>query len=152
MNNLSDFYNIVEELTDLLKTLKVIEENKLSAILEKNLIKLDACMKDEQVQVMKLRGLEKNRERIQDALGYGNLTFKQIIETAQGNEQKEAQKLFNSLQKATNDFNIINNSVKTALEVNLHSINSVLEKTDTNSLQKKRISKTNRFTSTNRFV
>ena len=152
MNNLSDFYKIVEELTGLLKTLKVIEENKLSAILEKNLIKLDACMKDEQVQVMKLRGLEKNRERIQYALGYGNLTFKQIIETTQGNEKKEAQKLFNNLQKATNDFNIINNSVKTALEVNLHSINSVLEKTNTNSLQKKNTSKTNRFTSTNRFV
>lgn len=152
MKSLLDFYKLVEELTDLLKILKVIEENKLNAILEKSLIKLDACMKDEQVQVMKLRGLEKKREQLQSDLGYGNLTFKQIIESFQGNEKKEAQKLFNNLQKATHDFNAINHSVKTALEVHLHSINSVLEKADAKSLQKKKLSKSNQFTGTNRFV
>lgn len=151
MSSLTDFNKLVVELTDLLIILKTIEENKLSAITENNLTKLDACIKDEQVQVMKLRGLEKKREQLQASLGFDNLTYCQIIETLQGNEKKEAQKLFNSLQKASDDFRSVNKSAKTALEVRLYSINSRLKKAnaDTNNQKKNSV---NKFTSTNRFV
>jgi len=130
MGKIYDFFKLVAELTGLLKILKVIEENKLSAITEKSLTKLDACINDEQVQIMKLRGLEKKREQLQNELGFGNLTFRQIIENLQGDEKKEAKELFYSLQKATDDFKTINKSVKTALEVNLYSIDSALKNTD----------------------
>ncbi|MPM36048.1 hypothetical protein SDC9_82643 [bioreactor metagenome] len=152
MSSLSDFCKLVVELTDLLKILKVVEENKLSAITEKNLIKLDACIKDEQVQTMKLRGLEKKREQLQTSLGFGDFTFGQIIETMQGDEKKEAKKLFSSLQKATQDFKSINKSVKTALEVKLYSINTMLEKSQNDSDKPKKNLSKNKFTSTNRFV
>lgn len=152
MSSISDFYKLVMELTDLLKILKIIEENKLASIIEKNLTKLDACIKDEQVQIMKLKGLELKRSHLQTALGYGDFTFSQIIDSIQGEEKKEAQTLFNSLQKATKDFDTVNKSVKTALEVRLHSINTVLEKTSTDSDKHKNNSANNKFTSTNRFI
>lgn len=151
MGNIHDFFKLAGELTDLLKILKTIEENKLLAITEKSLTKLDACIKDEQVQVMKLKGLEKKREQVQASLGYGGLTFRQIINSLQAEDKKEAKELFNGLQKATNNFNSINKSVKTALEVNIYSINNLIKKTNANS--KKRSANNNlHSSSTNRFV
>ncbi len=149
MSNIHDFFKLVAQLINLLKILKSIEENKLSAIREKSLTKLDACIKDEQVQVMKLRGLEKKREQLQTSLGYDSLTFRQIIDLLPGEEKKEAKELFNGLQRATDDFNSINKSVKTALEVNLYSINTLLKKTDADPNTQQKHSENS---STNRFV
>ncbi|MCI1959330.1 MAG: flagellar protein FlgN [Clostridia bacterium] len=128
MNSITDFNKLVVNLIEIIKSLITIEKDKLNAVTRNNLEKLNVCIKDEQVQVMKLRGLDKKREKLLNSLGYDGLTFRQIISTLDGDEKNEAQKLFNNLKKATDDFNSINSTVKTAIEVNLHSIDIAIKK------------------------
>lgn len=127
MTVIEEFHQIVHALIDLLKTLMGIEQEKLQAITQNDLEKLDACIKEEQAQVLKLRGLDRKRDLLLVRMGYENLSFKEIIEVLPQEDRAESRQLYNELQKATEDFNSVNASVRTALEVNLHNINATLE-------------------------
>ena len=128
MTTILDFNNIVLSLIELLRTLISTEQDKLKAVTSNDLDALNACIKNEQVQVLKLKGLDKKREQIQVDLGYENLTFKEIIALLPAEQKNESLQLFTTLQQTTDEFNEINNSVKTAIDVNLHSINTTLSK------------------------
>ncbi|MDD3394534.1 MAG: flagellar export chaperone FlgN [Anaerotignum sp.] len=123
-----DFNSIVLSLIELIKELTSIERNKLKAVTANDLEALNACIKYEQVQGLKLKGLDKKREQIQASLGYENRTFKEIIPLLADEERKESKKLYSMLQQVTDEFNAVNSSVKTALDVNMHSINTALSK------------------------
>lgn len=128
MATIIDFYSIVISLIELLENLISVEKNKLEAVASKNLEVLNTCIKNEQVQVLKLKGLDKKREQTLTALGYQNLTFREILAKLPADQKEEGNKLFTTLQKATTEFNAINDSVKVALDVNLHLVNSELSK------------------------
>lgn len=100
---------------------------------------LDFCIKEEQAQVLKLRGLDRKREQLQESLGYKDLTFSEIIELFPKSESAQSRKLFEELKTATTEFNEINSIAKTAIEVNLHSVNSIIEDLKTNNSKSKHI-------------
>lgn len=127
MTVIEEFHQIVIAIIKLLKTLMGIEQEKLQAITQNDLQKLDACIKEEQAQVLKLRGLDRKRDLLLVRMGYENLSFKEIIDVLPQEDRAESRRLYNELQRATDDFNNINASVRTALEVNLHNINAALE-------------------------
>ena len=128
MTTITDFNNIVLSLIELLRSLIAIEQDKLKAVTSNDLDTLNACIKNEQVEVLKLKGIDKKREQIQVDLGYENLTFREIISMLPEEQKNESAKLFTTLQRTTDEFNELNNSIKTALDVNLHSINTTLSK------------------------
>ncbi|WP_352400306.1 flagellar export chaperone FlgN [Anaerotignum sp.] len=132
MTTIIDFNRVVLSLIQLIETLINIEQDKLKAVSTNDLDLLNSCIKNEQVQVLKLRGLDKKREQIQTDLGYENLSFREIIKLLPIEQQAESKKLFTILQQTTNQFNALNGSVKTALDVNLHSINTTLSKLNLN--------------------
>lgn len=132
MTNIADFYNIILSLIDLFKNLTTLEKDKLQAVTTNNLDALNTCLKNEQVMELKLKGLDKKREQVQASLGYNNLKFKEIIDRLPEDEKKEGNRLYSILQQATSDFHAINDSVKNALDVNLHLINTKLNKLSKN--------------------
>lgn len=128
MTTIIDFHNIVIHLIELLETLIAIEKDKLEAVTSKDFDTLNSCIKNEQVLVLKLKGLDKKREQVLSALDYDGLSYKEIIARLPAEQKEESCKLFTALQQATDEFHTINNSVKTALDVNLHVINTTLSK------------------------
>lgn len=128
MTTIIDFHNIVIHLIELLETLIAIEKDKLQAVTSKDFDTLNNCIKNEQVLVLKLKGFDKKREQILSTLGYDGLSYKEIIARLPAEQKEESSKLFTALQQATDEFHTINNSVKTALDVNLHVINTTLSK------------------------
>ncbi|MDD4843170.1 MAG: flagellar export chaperone FlgN [Anaerotignum sp.] len=128
MTTIVDFNQIILSLIELFKALSFVEKDKLKAVTSKDLDTLNACIKNEQVQVLKLKGLDKKREQVQAALGYENRSFKEIIALLPEEQKKESKELFAMLEQATADFNAVNDSVKTALDVNLHVVNTKLSK------------------------
>lgn len=128
MTTIIDFHNIVIHLIELLEALIAIEKEKLEAVTSKNLDTLNNCIKNEQVLVLKLKGFDKKREQILSTLGYHGLSYKEIIARLPAEQKEESIKLFTTLQQATDEFHAINDSVKIALDVNLHVINTTLSK------------------------
>lgn len=151
MSNIKEFNNIVMELIELLNNLITIEETKLNAVSENNLSKLDKCITEEQAYIMQLRGLDKKREQIQSSLGFENLTFSEIISNLPDIHKDECKDMYDQLLNKTNDFKSISSSVKTAIEVNLHSIDSIINKLKNDSKGSKKISTSN-TSFTTRFV
>ncbi len=127
MTTILDFQNIILNLTTLLESFTALEKEKLAAVTSKNLEALNACIKKEQVEILKLRGVDKKREEAQAALGYGTLTFQEIIAKLPAAQKEEVSRLYAVLQRATAEFKAVNESVKTALDVNLHVINASLK-------------------------
>lgn len=121
------FKKIIEELTELFAELAEVESRKLRAIAESNIKEMEACMKEEQVGIMKLKVLEKKRADAQKELSLPGQTFKQIIEGCGDGEKDELQGLYQQLEETLKTFNQNAASTKTALETNLYSIDAILE-------------------------
>ena len=123
MNSLTDLNNIVIQITAFMEEVSISEQEKLTAITGKNLTALDQCMKKQQAQILKLRGLDKKREQIQTDLGFSNISYKGIIQQLNGLEEQTCTDLFNKLQVATDAFYTLNSITKTALKDNIYRVN-----------------------------
>ena len=100
---------------------------------------------------MMTKNADKKREQIQSSLGFENLTFSEIISNLPDIHKEECKDMYDQLLNKTNDFKSISSSVKTAIEVNLHSIDSIINKLKNDSKGSKKISTSN-TSFTTRFV
>ncbi|MGL5436390.1 MAG: hypothetical protein ACRDBO_13480 [Lachnospiraceae bacterium] len=85
--SLTDFTEVMLQLTDVVNALTEIEEQKAAAAADHQHHLINGFLSPEQAQILKLRGLEQKRIRLAAALGWQGLTFREILEQAD-NEQK----------------------------------------------------------------
>lgn len=128
MNTIDNLNELTVEITEFLDNLAEVQQKKLNAVRENDMVLLDKCMKEEQAAVMKSKSLDRKREAILLDLGFSGLSYKQILEEISEEKKAVSAPLFEKLRLATNRFNELNGVIKTAIEVNLHSISSTLEK------------------------
>ncbi len=84
MEDYAEIRGIIDEYITLMDKLIDFEQEKLQAVKVKDLKKLDAFLKEEQAYLLKLRGLDQKREKLQKQLGAEGLTYRQIIERTEG--------------------------------------------------------------------
>ncbi|MGE4213280.1 MAG: flagellar export chaperone FlgN [Anaerotignaceae bacterium] len=148
MNTIDNLNELTVEITEFLDKLADVQQKKLDAVHNNDLALLDKCMKQEQAAIMKSKSLDRKREAILLDLGYSGLSYKQILEKVSEEKKKVSAPLFEKLRIATNNFNELNNVIKTAIEVNLHSINNTLDNlknSNTKSKNRGKISFTDRM-------
>ena len=80
MEHFESFCQLVQEYIDLFDHLIQIEEEKIEAVNKNQITFVENCMNHEQAAVLKLRGLELQREKSLEELGCSGLSFRQIIE------------------------------------------------------------------------
>lgn len=122
MTAINDFIKIIVELIQFFDELIQTENEKLEAISKNNVFKLEDCMKKEQVSILKLKGLDKKRESIQSDLSFDNLSFREILSRLDISEKSKLNPLFRQLEEKVHFYNNISQSAKTAIEVNIHTI------------------------------
>lgn len=108
-----------DEMTD-------VEKEKLKAVTENNMPLLEECMNKEQANILKLRGLDKKREQIQCDLSFEKLSFKEIIPLLAGEDKMELGSMLNEILIAVSLYKKYSENAKTAIEVNIHIINQIL--------------------------
>ena len=123
---MNDFIVVIEDMIHLFQELIQIEQSKLEAAVKNRVTHVEDCMNQEQAAILKLRGLEKKREVCQELLGYKNDTFQQILSKTTGMEHNHLKKLFDSLSYQVRQFQEVNESARSMIEVNLHMINKEL--------------------------
>ena len=132
MEHFESFCQLVQEYIDLLDHLIQIEEEKIEAVNKIQITFVENCMNHEQAAVLKLRGLELQREKSLEELGCIGLSFRQIIEK-RPDFSPSLLPLFNQLSERVQTFRSLSDSAKDLIEVNLHVINSVLSETQPNA-------------------
>lgn len=85
------FYQVIDDMIVLFDELKGFEEKKLGAVVGNDVLRLESLMNEEQAYLLKMRGLDQKREKIQKEMGMEGKTFRQMIEAAP-EEQKEIMK------------------------------------------------------------
>ena len=133
MEHFESFCQLVQEYIDLFDHLIQIEEEKIEAVNKNQITFVENCMNHEQAAVLKLRGLELQREKSLEELGCSGLSFRQIIEKRPDFFSFFFYHFFNQLSERVQTFRSLSDSAKDLIEVNLHVINSVLSETQPNA-------------------
>lgn len=94
-----DFLMIIRDLTDTARGITGIEEEKALALSQNRPEYLEGFMKKEQACILKLRGLDQHRVRLEKSLGWESLTFSQILEVVDPMQQEYLKVLFHELEQ-----------------------------------------------------
>lgn len=141
VNTIENLNELTVEITEFLEKLAEVQQKKLDAVHNNDLVLLDECMKQEQAAVMKSKSLDRKREAILLDLGFSGLSYKQILENMAEEKKAVAVPLFEKLRGAVLNFNQLNGQIKTSIEVNLHSISSTLENLKNSNVKNKNTGK-----------
>ncbi len=119
---INDYIKAIDALSDVFRDLIAIANIKLKASTENRVATLEECMTKEQTLSLKLRGADKKRTDLQEKLGFGNLTFKQILEKSDEETQKLLLPSFDRFSSEVQRFQSINDEVTISINTNLRKI------------------------------
>lgn len=125
MHNLSSFRELIQQFIELFDRMTPLEQSKLEVVSRNQVALLEDIIKKEQAEIMALRGLDQRRERMQEELGWKDLTFQEILRRLPEEERPDMKQLFDELAARVTQFQSVTESSKTIMEVNLHAINQM---------------------------
>lgn len=123
---LEAFVQILEEISGIVSRLTEAEAAKTEAASTGEHKKIDSFLKDEQALLLKLRGLEQQRNRKACELGWEELTFRQILETADEKEQAILSPLFSKMETQLKGLAEVKDSSDRIISVRLREFEHIL--------------------------
>lgn len=130
MENIDRFISLMKEMTQFFDAFQLIEKQKLESAASNDILMLEEIMKKEQAEILVLRGLERKQQDIQSQMGCSGLTFREMIDRAPEQERAELENVYSRLSESLDIFQKTTQSVKQAIDLNLHAIHKALEKVD----------------------
>lgn len=118
---------ILEETNHFLLEVTQVEQKKYEATLENNVIVVEDCMKKEQALLLRLKGLDKKRERALQTLGKPDATFREVIATLPEAEKAPLENMFAQMQQNLKKYKEVETNAQNALEFHVHCIDKKLE-------------------------
>ncbi|MCP1102540.1 hypothetical protein M2454_000851 [Aequitasia blattaphilus] len=116
---------VVEELSAQFREVTSIETEIMEAAAENKISLVEKCILREQAAVMKLRGLEREKNEAQSACGFANMTFHQILNALDEKERKEYLPIFEELSREVQVFQEIHEDAGQLLNVKLRHLNNI---------------------------
>lgn len=123
--DLTSLHKVLTDLNKFMSELSALEQEKLNAVLKKDLNYLDECMRKQQAQVLRLRGLDITREKVSKELGLSGKKLEELLEEFPEDKRLQSEGVL--LQEAKKNFHKINLATKRAIEVNLYAIKKQAE-------------------------
>lgn len=121
-DRLNKYRMIIRDLTNVAASISRVEETKAAAASERRHELLDGCIQEEQALLLKLRGLEQHRVNGQKALGWEDLTLKQILAQAAPEERESLAPLFENLERQLKRLQHARNASEQIIGVRLHEL------------------------------
>lgn len=127
------FTDIIRQLIDLTGEISQAEEAKAEAASERHHELLDDFIQKEQAQILKLRGLEQHRMKLAENLGWASLTFRQILEKADGEQKEILLPLFTRLEQQLNRLTQSRKASEHIIKVRIHEIETLIARQEGSS-------------------
>ncbi len=119
---MNEFKEVLRQLADIIHQITGIEQVKLTAAVSNHVATIEDCMTKEQALILRLRGLEQERERAQEKAGFGGMRFQEILDKVSHEEKEELLPLFGALEWEIQMFREVNEDTNRAMKVSLHMI------------------------------
>ncbi|MGC4019596.1 MAG: hypothetical protein QM793_10515 [Muricomes sp.] len=127
---MNEFQEVIQKLILLFQELTSIESKMLDAAKGEHIAVLESHMLKEQAAIMQLRGLEREKDRVQAELGYDGLSFHEILEKLSEEERTHFLPLFDGLSREIQMFQEVHEDLTLIMEVNLRNLNKKLNNTE----------------------
>lgn len=124
---MNEFQEVIQKLILLFRELTTLENKMLNAAREQQIAVLEGHMIKEQALIMQLRGLEKEKDRIQAESGYAKLSFHEILEALDEEEKARFLPLFDEMSRTMQMFQEVHEDLTMIMEVNLRQVNKKIE-------------------------
>lgn len=124
----NSFCALINDTMTLFDDIIGLENKKVDAISENDVNLLDQYMNDEQAFLLKMRGLDYKREKVQEQLGMPGKSFKQMADGFDKPERETLDTLYCELSSKSTELKEAVSSTKRYIDLHLASISSLLEK------------------------
>lgn len=124
---MNEFKGIIENLIQLFEELTALETVKLNAARINQVSTIEECMTKEQTQILRLKGLEQARERKQEEMGFGGMSFQEILLKVTDDEREELLPLFDTLSRGIQMFQEVSEDATRIIEVNLRRLDKEIQ-------------------------
>jgi hypothetical protein len=122
MNRFNDLCVFFEEYASFLEDMELVQKEKLESVLSGDLQRMESSIKTQQAYAMRLENIESKRIRTQEAAGFSNYTFSQLIEAAEPAVRNELRALLVRAQNALSNIQHFNSK---ALEVSRENLRTL---------------------------
>lgn len=123
---LAPFIHTLEQLFETTTKLTEAETAKAEAASAREHGKMDAFLKEEQALLLKLRGLEQQRNRQAEALGWKGLTFRQILTECDLETSSALSPTFAKLEQQLKDLTDARDAAGRIISVRLREFEHIL--------------------------
>lgn len=124
---MNEFKKLIEDLIALFGDLTALETMKLNAGSTQRISTIEECMTKENSFILKLKGLDKAREKKQAELGFEGLSFQEILEKVPLEEQEILLPMFDGLSRQIQMFQEVSEDASRMIAVNLRQLTKELE-------------------------
>jgi len=129
MEQIDALYDLLNETVEVYESAIKLEYEKYDAAVKDDVDKLDDIISKEQVIYLKMKGIEQKRKKLILCMNMEDKTVNEIIEIVDNDDDKiKLKSIYNRLNKTLMDFKKINSECKTIIEIRLHRINNVMNK------------------------
>lgn len=95
-----EFYDFMEEYTCFFQDAADLEEEKLAALLSDDLHRIERALMEHQRVTKQIEQYELRRAEMQERLGLGGKTFREIIDLTEGEDRQDLKFLFSAFEAA----------------------------------------------------
>ena len=120
-----DYLKLLDSLGDTLEKLTEIERTKTAAVGKGDLDGVEACMKQEQVISLSLRGMDQKREKLLARLGLTGVPLRELEARGPRESHMETRRTVEALRRKYEVFQSASEVARNTLECNLHAIEQV---------------------------
>jgi len=126
MENYEAFKKIMQEYNTVLDRLLVLENSKTGIIASGKTSDLDDCMRKEEAEMLRMKGLDRKREKLLKENGLEGKTFREIVDLQAAAQKSELQPLCNQMQEKTERMQKLSASIASMMEARLVSIDRAI--------------------------
>ncbi len=120
-----DYLQLLDQLGETMERLTVIEREKTAAVSQGALDKVEACMKQEQVISLSLRGMEQKRGKMLEQLGLKGVPLRELEERGPRESHLETKAVVERLRRRYEVFQSASEVARNTLECNLRTIENI---------------------------
>ena len=127
MTHIEELGKWLDDCTKIFDQLNTVQQEKMQAVHQDDLPALEHCMQREQAISLQIRGMQRQKEKVDEALGLKNIPFHQLSDHLSTEHQKQLAPVFSRFQAAYEQYRSAAAASQAILETTLREIDHALE-------------------------
>lgn len=127
MTHTQELGKLLDDFSKIFDQLNTLQQEKIQAVRQDDLQALEHCMQQEQAITLQIRGMQRQKDKVDEALGLKNIPLRQISEHLPEADCEQLAPVIKRFKEAYELYNGAASASRAVLETTLQEINHSLE-------------------------